>query len=274
VTVPTAGWPVRDVLSLLVVVLALCACATASSSAANAPPKPASLAIALNLGHPLLQAGVVRGPNVILARGFEVELARVLARRLGTRVARFAYVPSARRLLAGGTASWQLAVAGIERTASRGARLSAPYLTTDVAVVTRRGLERPRRLADLRSAVACATRGSTGATVLASLRLRTPPLLVAGRDRLRDLLRTGACDVALVAAFETGRLVGGHRAQLGPVVGRIRYGDGLGVVVRPGAGYDVASVNAALAQLRRDGTLARLARSWLGLDPAALPRLR
>jgi len=265
---------VSRVFSLAVAVLALGASSASGSSAAAAAPPATPIAVALGLGHPLLQAGVVRGRDVILARGFEVELARVLARRLGTRVDRFAYVPSTRRLLASGTSSWQLAVAGIERASGTGARLSASYLTTDVAVVARRGMERPRRLADLRSDVGCATRGSAGATVLSSLRLRTTPVVVAGHNRLRDLLRTGACDVALVPAFEVGRFVAGHQALLGPVVGRIRHGDGLGVLVRTGAGQDVGTVNAALAQLRRDGTLGRLARGWLGLDPATLPRLR
>lgn len=127
------------VFSLAVAVLALGASSASGSSAAAAAPPATPIAVALGLGHPLLQAGVVRGRDVILARGFEVELARVLARRLGTRVDRFAYVPSTRRLLASGTSSWQLAVAGIERASGTGARLSASYLTTDVAVVARRG---------------------------------------------------------------------------------------------------------------------------------------
>ena len=44
---------------------------------------------------------------------------------------------------------------------------------------------------------------------------------------------------------------------------------------RGGAVWDaVARVNGAIAALRRDGTLARLARAWLGRDPAALRVLR
>jgi ABC-type amino acid transport substrate-binding protein len=36
----------------------------------------------------------------------------------------------------------------------------------------------------------------------------------------------------------------------------------------------VTAVNRALGRLRADGTLGRLARSWLGLDPARLRVLR
>lgn len=244
--------------------------ATRRSAAAPAP-----LVVALALAEPRLQAGVVRGREVILARGFEVELVRALTRKLGAPVGRFVYVPATARLLASGSAGWDLAVAGIERTPGSGGALaiSAPYLTTDVAVVARRGLARPRSLADLRTKVVCAARGGDGDAALASLRPRTSPLLVTGSERLRDLLRAGACDVALVPSFEAGRFVSGERRLLGPVVGRIRRGEGLGILVRRG-GLDAAAVNRALVGLRRDGTLARLADTWLGLDPAALPRLR
>lgn len=265
---------------LLVLTLALLALAVLASPTGagteTASARGVALVVALGLAEPGLQAGVVRGREVILARGFEVELARALARRLGTPVGRFVYVPAASRLLASGSATWQLALAGIERpeTVNAASGLSAPYLTSDVAVVTRRGLTRPRGAADLRARVVCARRGSTGVTAIASLRPRTSPFLVAGTERLRELLRTGVCDVALVPAFEVGRFVAGHRALLGPVVGRLRQGKGLAVHVRAGAGIEVAAVNRALANLRRDGTLGRLARTWLGLDPAALPRLR
>ncbi len=46
------------------------------------------------------------------------------------------------------------------------------------------------------------------------------------------------------------------------------------IAVRPDGEIEVAAVDRALARLRRDGTLDRLARFWLGLDPASLPVLR
>ena len=76
------------------------------------------------------------------------------------------------------------------------------------------------------------------------------------------------------SAAEAGRFVAGQRGALGPVVGRIARGDGLVVAVPRGAGIDLAAVDRELGQLRRDGTLGRLARAWLGLDPASLPVLR
>jgi len=269
----------RLVAAVLLAALAVPAAVRADDAPApsTAPPvAPGALVVALALQSPALQAGVVRGRDVILARGFEVELARTLARRLGGRVERFVYVPSQARLLASSGGGWQFAVGGIEpsRAGRAGVDLSVPYLTTDVAVVARRGLERPRRLADLRSAVLCAVRGSDASRAVASVRPRQAPILLAGTERLRTTLRTGACDAALVAAADAGWFVSGSRGTIGPVVGRIRRGDGLVVAVPRGGGVDVAAVDRELGRLRRDGTLGRLARAWLGLDPDSLPVIR
>jgi ABC-type amino acid transport substrate-binding protein len=270
----------RRVAAVLVVVgLALPAgLARADDAPAPAPAtrRPGALVVALGLQHRLLQAGVVRGRDVILARGFEVELARTLARRLGGHVSRFVYVPSQARLLASGGAGWQLALGGIEgsRGAQAGADLSVPYLSTDVAVVTRRGLERPRRLADLRASLLCAVRGGDGARAMSAVGPRRHPVLVTGTERLRTIVRTGACDAALVPAVEAGRFVQGQRGSFGPVVGRIPRGKGLVIAVPRGAGFDVAAVDRELVRLRGDGTLGTLAKAWLGLDPASLRILR
>ena len=258
------------------VVLVVPAALHAADSPPSAPAPPDAFVVALDLGNPVLQAGVVKGRDVILARGFEVELARVLARRLGGRVERFVHVSSPARLLAANGSGWHLALAGIDaaRGSPTGADLTVPYLTTDVAVVVRRGLTPPLRLADLRATLLCAVRGSDGANAISSLAPRRRPLVARGHERLLTLVRTGACDAALVPAVEVGRFVAGHRRVLGPIVGRIHRGAGLVAVVPRGTGLDVNAVDRELERLRRDGTLGRLARTWLGLDPAGLRVLR
>jgi ABC-type amino acid transport substrate-binding protein len=261
--------------ALAVVVLGLAA--PASAADAPSPPRPVGLVVALSLGDSGLQAGVVRGRDVVLARGLEVELARILARRLGGRVARFVDVRPAGRLLASGAPDWHLALASIEPSSTRrpAAVLSVPYLTTDLVVVLRRGLERPRRLADLRRRLVCVVRGSNALPVVGrAIRPLRTPLVAPGRDRLGALLRSGACDAAAVRVSEAGRLLARQRGLVGSVAGRIETGDGLVIAVARGTGLAPALVDRELRRMRADGTLGRLARTWLGLDPAALPRLR
>ena len=100
-----------------------------------------------------------------------------------------------------------------------------------------------------------------------------PPLVAPGRERLRTLLRTGACDAAVVPPAG-GALIGGRARLFGPVAGRIAHGDGLVIAVHRGSGLDPADVDRELRAAAGRRHLGRLARAWLGLDPAALRRLR
>ena len=108
--------------------------------------------MALSLPAPALQVGAVRGSDVVLARGLEVDVARAVARRLGLRL-RLVQVGDARRLLRPGRRGWDAALAQLVATPTR-TRVSSfttPYLRDDPVVLVRRGLKRPTSLAQLRT---------------------------------------------------------------------------------------------------------------------------
>ena len=255
-----------------------------TDSRADDPPlapvpqlRPTELVVALSLGDPVLQAGVVRDGEVILARGLEVDIARDLARRLGIPRVRFVNVQPASRLLAAEVRPWHVVIASIRptRAASSLADLSEPYLGTDQAVVLRRGLPRLQELDDLRSKITCALRGSDGArAIAASVAPVARPILAPSNDRLLQLVQTGVCDAALVDAGGVGRLVAGRGGVLGPVSARVEFGGGYVVAVTRGGPIAVAEVGRALRRMRADGTMHRLARAWLGIDPSRLRALR
>jgi ABC-type amino acid transport substrate-binding protein len=245
--------------------------------ASTAAPKPTELVVALSLGDPVLQAGAVRDGRVILARGLEVEIARSLARRLGIPRVRFVDVRPASRLIAARARSWDLTIAAIRPRPAAAAvsDLSDPYLAADQAVVLRHGLGPLESLFELRDKVTCAVRFGDGAQAIkATVKPSTPPLLAPTPERLLELVRTGVCDAALVDATEVGRFVAGHGALLGPVRARVSSDGGFVVAVTRGGPVAVADVNQALARMRMDGTLHRLARAWLGIDPSRLRPLR
>ena len=240
-------------------------------------PRPTELVVALGLGDPALQAGVVREGQVILARGLEVDIARNLARRLGIPGVRFVYVRPASRLLTAKARPWHLTISSIRpvKAAAAGADLSEPYLATDQAVVLRRGLSRLVSVDDLRSKITCALRGSDGARAIAgSVAPAVRPILAPSDDRLLQLVQTGACDAAVVAAARVGRFVAGRGALLGPATARIGFGEGYVVAVTRGGPIAAAEVDRALERMRADGTLHRLTREWLGIDPSRLRALR
>ena len=240
-------------------------------------PRPTELVVALGLSDPVLQAGVVRGGEVIIARGLEVDIARNLAKRLGIPRVRFVYVKPASRLLVATVRPWDLTIASIRpvRAASASADLSDPYLGTDQAVVLRRGLAPLTTLGDLRREITCAVRGSDGARAIAgSVHPFVKPVLAPSETRLLELVQTGACDAALVDAGSAGRFVAGRGGILGPVSAKVERGDGYVVAVTRGGPIAVSEVDRALARMRADGTMHRLARQWLGIDPARLRPLR
>jgi cystine transport system substrate-binding protein len=240
-------------------------------------PLPTELVVALGLGDPVLQAGVVRDGEVIIARGLEVDIARNLAKRLGIPRVRFVYVKPASRLLVATVRPWDLTIASITpaRAESASADLSDPYLGTDQAVVLRRGLAPLTALGDLRRKITCAVRGSDGARAIAgSVRPFLKPILAPSETRLLELVQTGACDAALVDAGSAGRFVAGRGGILGPVSAKVERGGGYVVAVTRGGPIAVSEVDRALARMRADGTMHRLARQWLGIDPARLRPLR
>ena len=118
-------------------------------------------------------------------------------------------------------------------------------------------------------------RGSDGARAIAgTVAPRVKPILASSDERLLELVQTGACDAALVDADSVGQFVAGRGGMLGPVSARVESGGGYVVAVTRGGPIAVAEVDRALARMRADGTMHRLARQWLGIDPARLRPLR
>ena len=250
--------------------------AVPAATAAAPTRTPGELLVALSLPAPGFQVGSVRGSEVTYARGFEVDVARSLARRLGVRRVRFVQVSDAARLVVPGPKGWDIALSRIVPTPARArsVELVGPYLPADQAVLLRRGIPRPRSLADLRALQLCALRGSRGADVVASrVRPAVRALLAAGVTDLQRWVRTGRCDAAVLEAPVLGALAARAPDRFGPVAGRIETGVAYSVALPRGSRL-VADVERALRNLGATGVTARLAREWFGLDPARLPVLR
>jgi polar amino acid transport system substrate-binding protein len=251
----------------------------AASAGAAAPPTktPGELTVALAMPSAGFQVGAVRGKDVVLAKGFEVELARDLARRLELRLVRFVNEPLHSTLVTPGAKPWDLAIAQITITAARAARVdfSSPYLKADQGVLVRRGLRsRPGSIAALRSLQLCAERATTGGRlVLDRIKPVRRPLLLDNPSRLSYELFTHRCDAIIFDAPALAVLQRQAPDRYGPLVGRIPTGEQYGIALEKGSALR-SRVDAALAALGRDGRLARLRTRWLGVDTSVLPSLR
>jgi len=248
--------------------------------ASSAPPltkTPGELRVALAMPSAGFQVGAVRGRDVVLARGFEIDLARALAKRLGIPRVRFVNEPLLSTLLKAGPTDWDFALAQISVTPERAKRVdfSTPYFQADQGVLVRRGLApKPSSIADLRKLQLCAERTSTGGLlVVRQIKPEKKPLLLLNPSKLSYELFTGRCDAVVFDAPALAVLRRQAPDRYGPLVGRIVTGE------RYAAAFEQASplrkrVNAVLTQLTKDGTLERLRKRWLGTDTSALPVVR
>ena len=243
-----------------------------------APPTktPGVLLVGVNLGEPGFQVGAVQGTKVVLARGFEIDLAQVLAKRLGIAQVQFVHEPVFSRLYAPGEKTWDVAVAQITITASRRANVdfSAPYLTADQGVLLADAAPEPKSLAALGALQLCAQRGTTSAAAVAStVRPTKKVILFDKQEGLLDALYQRRCQAVIDDAPILAALRRQAPDRYNRVVARLGTPESYGFVVPKGSPLR-AMLDRALAKLKQDGTIVTLEKRWLGGDIAKLPVLR
>jgi polar amino acid transport system substrate-binding protein len=264
--------------ALLVALAVLAAAAPAAGATATVPTaQPGVLTVGLNMPNQGFQVGAATGTRVVLARGFEVDLARALARSLGVPRVVLYQESSFPTLLAPGAKPWDLALAQVTITAGRrrAVDFSVPYLSADQGVLLRRGLSpRPRSIADLRALRLCTQRGTTSASLIARrIAPTTPPILEPDQTRLDQDLQSGQCDAAVYDAPILAAEAAATPERYGPLAGVIRTGERYGIVLPEGSAL-TPFVNRGLGGLLANGTVSALSRRWLTADLARLPVLR
>ncbi|MCP9486129.1 MAG: ABC transporter substrate-binding protein [Gaiellaceae bacterium MAG52_C11] len=261
----------------LVAALAIAATLVLPASAAAPPTKtPGELLVGLAMPSAGFQVGAVRGRDVVFAKGFEIDLARELAKRLELRRVRFVNEPLFSTLLVAGRKEWDVALAQISVTSARAKRVdfSSPYLAVDQGVLVRAGLPRPGSLAALRSLQLCAERASTGGQlVLDRIKPRRKPRLLENPSKLSYELFTKRCDAIVFDAPALAVLRRQAPDRYGALAGRIVTNERYAIALERGSPLR-PRLDAALRGLVADGTLERLRKRWLGTDTARLPTLR
>jgi len=251
--------------ALLVVVAALAVPAAAESSAATLPTRAqGTLTVAVDIGTIGLAEGSVSGGVIKHASGFEIDLARALAQRLGLGL-ELVDVPFAQTFTAG-TKPFDVALSHVTITGerTRSVDFSAPYFVVNKGVLVAPGVTPPASLADLRQLRICAQSSTTSlGYVLTKLRpTRAPQSFPSPIDALRAL-SDGFCQ-AMVADLEI--LVAAKRAQpdlYGAIAGQIVTDEHYGAVFQKRSKLR-APVGKALGALARSGVVIRLAARWFG----------
>lgn len=223
------------------------------------------------------QVGAVRGRTVVFAKGFEISLARLLAKQLGVPRVRFVNERLFSTLVRAGRKDWDVGLAQITVTAARARRVdfSTPYLTADQGVLLRRELgTRPTSIAALRPLQLCAERATTGGQlILDRIRPTRQPRLLRSPSQLSYDLFTHRCDAIVADAPALAVLRRQAPDRYGPLVGRIVTRERYALALEKGSPFR-PQINAALTRVIDSGALRRLRRLWLGTDTSALPVLR
>jgi polar amino acid transport system substrate-binding protein len=244
-----------------------------------APPptlQPGTLTVGVALPSEGFQVGIVKGSEVVYAQGFEIDLARALALRMG--LARTTFLQNRfDRLYSAGAKPFDVAIGEITITPARKrtAAFSIPYMSVDQGVLATQALTPvPRTISGLKSLRVCALGKSTGAELARTKIAPTKPVLTVGNVPTLMLdLQTGRCDVVVYDAPALGTLKARAPDRYGPFVGVVKTGERYAIALPKGSAL-VRPVNKALTSLLDDGSVDGLARQWLTFDPSKVRVLR
>jgi len=255
-------------IALTLALLLVSVAAAASTASVPATRAPGVLTVAIELGNPGFAEGTLAHPT-----GFDVAVARALARRLGLR-ARFVNYPFGRLFLPG-SKPYDVALQFVTVLDSRKRLVdfSVPYYASRQGVLVSRGTPTPRSLTDLRKLQLCGKEVTTGlAFIQTELQPQSLVLEYAtARDALHALSR-GICDAFV---FDLSALLvekRNHPGLYGDLAGKVGAAERYGVVLPKGSKLRVA-VDSAVRALTRSGTTTRLANASFG-SSATVPELR
>jgi polar amino acid transport system substrate-binding protein len=255
---------------------ALVVAAGASDVRGNALPTrlPGTLTVAVDIGTVGLAEGTTVDGKVVHASGFEIDLARALARKLGLKL-RIVDVPFA-VVFTPGAKRFDVSIAHVTITAKRAKSVdfSAPYFVVNKGVLVAPGAPPPTTLAALRELRVCAQTATTSmAYVRTTLRPRLAPRSFPSPIDALRAVSDGFCQ-AMIADLEI--LVAAKHEQpdlYGAIAGQIVTHERYGAVFEKGSRLR-APVSAALGSLARAGVVTRLATRRFGNGWDRAPVLR
>ena len=227
----------------------------------------------LVIGTERLTAPWYTGPSPgVITGGFEYDLAKELGERLG--VPNIKVVPTSLVLLmTAQDCKCDIMLSGITVTDGRARTidLSEPYLTADQGVLMRAGAS----IASVADAAALrwgvALHNLTGQDVIKSrIKPTTAAQVVVNEDDAIRRVADGRLDAMLL---DTPDALAVTLADPGLVVaGQFRTGELLAVALSLGS-PNTALINDVIRDMRNDGTIDRLLRIYLGVEPANVPAI-
>jgi polar amino acid transport system substrate-binding protein len=248
----------------------------AATARTSAPPtlESGKLIVAFGDAAPGFASGTVRGSTVTSPRGYEVDLASAVAKKLGlTPVWMFSPWNS---LFAPGTKKFDISFQEATITAQRKKTVdfTTSYLNANQGVLLSKQASIPKSLADLKQMQTCAQTNTTGLDwIKTQLHPAKAPLSFPTTTAAYQAVQINRCqamilDVPLVSLQKRQK-----PGAYGPVAGQVVTHEQYGAVLQKGSKL-TAPVNAALKALATDGTVGKLQKKWFNLDFSKIPVLK
>ena len=250
----------------------------AASARPTAPPtlKAGELTVGLNPPAVGFQVGTLRGNNVINPTGFEVDLAKDIAGKLGIPVSKISWIniPFA-TLFRPGTKPFDFALEESTITPQRAKAVdfSASYFDANQGVLMKKGAASPTSLAQLKTMTICGQADTTGLDYVQHQLHATKVQIYNTTAAAFAAVQVGRCDAFVMDVPIIASQKKTKPSAYGPIAGQIVTNEKYGAVLDKGSKL-TPLVSAAIRALTADGTLAKLQKKWFAIDVAKIPVLK
>ena len=261
------------VLLVAAAAVALATAAAASAGPAATPPTLHPGVLTVGLDPPVVgfQVGTLRGSKVINPRGFEIDIAKGIAAKLGISKINYIKVPFT-VLFRPGTKPFDLAFEEATITAARARQVafSAPYFTANQGVLVSKKVAAagkvPKTLAALRQLQTCAQAVTTGLGYIQHrLHPVKQPLIYQTTAAAFTAVQNGSCDALVLDTPLIALQKKTKPSAYGPVAGQIVTNEKYGAVMPKGSKLKPA-VDTAIKALAANRTLLKLQKKWFNTN--------
>src|SRR5207253_10125971 len=183
-------------------IAALAMTGTAGAGSLSVPTKQAGkLIVRFDLPDPAFWNGRATGTTIKNPSGFEYALSQAIAKKLGISTVQYLRAPFS-GLFSPASKKYDFALEEVTITAQRAkvVSFSAPYFDANQGVLIRKGLKKPKSIADLKKLQLCAQATTTGlAYIQHKIRPAKKPLVYSASSTAAfDAVEAGKCDALIL----------------------------------------------------------------------------
>jgi polar amino acid transport system substrate-binding protein len=267
---------VKQFLSLLVVAAVFAVPAASAGTSAAPTLKPGQLTIGLNPPAVGFQVGTLRGNDVINPTGFEVDLAKDIAAKLGISASKIKWVNIPfTTLFRPGSKPYDFAFEESTITPARAKAVdfSASYFSANQGVLMKPGAASVKSLAELKAKTLCAQSATTGLDYVQHKLHASKVQIYNTTAAAFSAVQVGRCDAFVMDVPIIASQKKTKPSAYGPIAGQIVTNEKYGAVLAKGSKL-TPLVSAAIKALTQAGTIGKLQQKWFAINVANIPVLK